>query len=132
MRWKGIIFLVAIIFLAFLLSWIFSNKIVENELENLGTTIVGARVEIDDLDFSLSDLYIRWSKLQVTDPDNTMKNLLETGQTDFDLELIPLFSGKVIIENIQISDVQSGTDRETDGAIGRTNTRDKTVLLPVQ
>jgi uncharacterized protein (TIGR03545 family) len=117
MRWKGIIFLIAIVILFLVLSSFITSTIVENELENLGTTVVGAMVEIDDLDVSLFELMIKWDKLQITDPDNTMKNMLETGQTEFDLELIPLFSGKVIIENIMLTGVRAGTDRETDGAI---------------
>ncbi len=118
MRWKGIIFLVAIVFIFLLLGMFFTSVLVENELENLGTTIVGAKVEIDDFDISLIGLHIRWERLQVTDPDNTMKNMLETGKTEFDLEFVPLLSGKVIIESIMLTGVQSGTDRETDGAIG--------------
>ena len=118
MRWKGVIFLVAIVFIFLLLGMFFTSALVENELENLGTTIVGAKVEIDDFDISLIGLHFRWERLQITDPDNTMKNMLETGKTKFDLEFVPLLSGKVIIESIMLTGVQSGTDRETDGAIG--------------
>jgi uncharacterized protein (TIGR03545 family) len=118
MRWKGIIFLIAIVIIFLLLGMFFTSALVKSELENLGTTIVGAKVEIDDLDISLIGLHFRWERLQVTDPDNTMKNMLETGKTEFDLEFVPLLSGKVIIESIMLAGVQSGTDRETDGAIG--------------
>jgi uncharacterized protein (TIGR03545 family) len=117
MRWKGVIFLIAIVILFLVLSSLITSTIVENELENLGTTIVGARVEIEDLDVSISQLLIKWEKLQITDPDNTMKNMLETGKTEFDLEFVPLLSGKVIIESVMLTGVRSGTDRETDGAI---------------
>jgi len=117
MRWKGIIFLVAFIAILYILSLIFTNRLIENKIEDVGSSIVGAKVEIDDLDFSLTGLHIRWTKLQVTDPGNTMENMLETGETDFDFEFIPFLSGKVIVENIKLTGVQTGTDRETDGRI---------------
>ncbi len=82
--------------------------------------IVGAKVEIDNLDLSLTDLSIRWDRIQVTNPRNTMTNLFETGATEFDMEFIPLLSRKYIIENIKITDVRTNTPRETDGRLEKT------------
>ena len=48
MRWKGIIFLIAIVVVCVILSSLMTSRIVENELEHLGTSIIGALVEIED------------------------------------------------------------------------------------
>ena len=122
MRWKGLIFLLVLVILFFISSLIFTNPWLEKQIEEAGTFVVGAKVDLDGLDFSFTDLRIKWQRLQITDPGNTMKNIIETGDTEFDMELIPLLSGKVIIENIKLTGLQSGTPRETDGRIDRKKT----------
>ncbi len=117
MRWKGIIFLVVLIGIVVALSLLLTDRWLETRLEKAGTAIVGAKVEIDRLDFSIFGLHMRWDSLQVTNPKNTMKNILTTGKTDFDLEFGPLLKKKVIIDNIQVINVTSGTDRTTDGKV---------------
>ncbi len=117
MRWKGIIFLVVLIGIVVALSFLLTDRWLERRLEKTGAAIVGAKVEIDRLDFSLLGLHMRWDSLQVTNPKNTMKNILTTGRTDFDMQFGPLLKKKVIIENIQMINVTSGTDRTTDGKV---------------
>ncbi len=117
MRWKGIILLGILAILIIIISILFSDRLVENELELFGTELNGAMVDIDNLEFSITELYVRWDRLQVTDPKKTMKNKLETGKCEFDLELLPLLSKKIIIESFSITDVQTNTNREEDGRI---------------
>lgn len=117
MRWKGLIFIAAILGIVFVLSLIFTDAWLERRLENAGSSIVGAKVEIDHLDFSLIGVHLRWDSLQVTDPKDTWKNLLTTGRTEFNMEFLPLLSKKYILENFEISHVGSGSERTTDGKI---------------
>jgi uncharacterized protein (TIGR03545 family) len=116
-RWKGIIFLVVLIGIVVALSFLLTDRWLEKQLEKTGTAMVGAKVEIDRLDFSLFGLHMRWDSLQVTNPKNTMKNILTTGRTDFDMQFGPLLKKKVIVDNIQMINVTSGTDRTTDGKV---------------
>ncbi|MBN1465997.1 TIGR03545 family protein, partial [candidate division KSB1 bacterium] len=117
MRWKGILLLVILIGIAVALSFLLTDRWLEKQFESVGAAIVGAKVEIDDFDFSIFGLHMRWDSLQVTNPNNTMKNIITSGRTDFDLELAPLLQKKFIVENIQMTNVTSGTDRTTDGKI---------------
>ena len=117
MRWKGLIFVVVLIACVFILGIIFSDSWIESKLEDTGTSFNGARVDIDNLQFSLTQLFIKWDRLQITDPDHTMKNRIETGKCEFDLEFLPLLSKKVIIESFTITDIRTDTDRTEDGAI---------------
>lgn len=119
MRWKGIIFLAVLLGIVLIILFIFTDAWLEAQLEDLGASIVGAKVEIDDLDISLIGLHVRWQRLQVTNPKNTMKNLIETGKCEFNMEFLPLLSDKIIIENIALTQLRSGTDRETDGRLPR-------------
>jgi len=116
-RWKGLIFVVVFISAIFLLGIIFSDSWIESKLEDTGTSFNGARVDIDNLQFSLTQLFIKWDRLQITDPDQTMKNRIETGKCEFDLEFLPLLSNKIIIESFMITDIRTNTDRTEDGAI---------------
>ncbi|MBN1482914.1 TIGR03545 family protein [candidate division KSB1 bacterium] len=117
MRWKGLIFLAVLIGIVVALGLLLTDKWLEKRLESVGTAIVGAKVEIDRLDFSIFGLHMRWDSLQVTNPKNTMKNMLTTGRTNFDLEFAPLLKKKVIIDNIEMTNVTSGTERTTDGKV---------------
>ena len=117
MRWKGIIFLAILAGIVIALGFIFTDKWLEKRFEAAGTAIIGAKVEIDHLDFSLLGLHIRWDSLQATNPNNTMRNILTTGRTDFNMQLAPLFRKKVIIENIMMTNLSSGTERTTDGKV---------------
>jgi uncharacterized protein (TIGR03545 family) len=116
-RWKGIIFLAVVIAIFIILGLIFTDRWLENKMEQLGSSIAGAKVEIDNLDLSLTSLKIHWDRLQVTDRRHTMKNLFETGVCEFDMEFWPLLSKKVIIENFSITDLRTNTDRQSDGKI---------------
>lgn len=117
MRKKGIIILAVFIVIVIALSLIFTDRWLEKRLESGGSALLGARVEIDNLDVSLLRLHVRWDSLQATNPNNTMKNILTTGRTEFDMQLVPLLSKKVVIEDIVMTHVTSGTERMTDGKI---------------
>jgi len=117
LRWKGITFLVILAAVIFGLGLIFTDRWLEARLEDIGSTIVGAKVEFDHLDFSMVGLHLRWLRLQVADSKDTWKNLLETGKCELDLRFLPLLSGKVIVDNMQASGIQTGTKRATDGKI---------------
>ena len=117
MRWKGIIFLVVLTAIVVIIRILFSEIWLENKIEESGSAVNGARVDIDDLEFSLTELFIRWNRLQITDPRNTMKNKIETGKCEFDLEFLPLLSKKLSIESFTITDIRTNTERTEDGAI---------------
>ena len=86
MRKKGIAALLIIAVIVIALIMIFTDQWLEKRLENLGSSIVGAKVEIDRLDVSLTGLHVRWDSLQVTDPKDTWTNMLATGKCEFDME----------------------------------------------
>ncbi|MHB2151065.1 TIGR03545 family protein [Calditrichota bacterium LG25] len=116
-RWKGVILLAALVVLFLALSMIFTDRWLEAKLEASGSALVGARVEIDDLDFSFFGSHLKFKGLRVTNPRNTMRNLFETGACELNFEFWPLLSKKIIVENFQISGFKTNTPRQTDGAL---------------
>ncbi len=124
-RKKGLGFLLAIFAVFFVLSILLTDLWLENILENQASQAVGAKVEIDNLDFSFIGPRLSWERLQVTNPRNTMSNMIETGFCEFRMEFWPLLRGKTIIENFELSELRSGTQRETDGALPRKAEREE-------
>lgn len=122
MRWKGLIFILAVAAIFLLLGWLLSDSWLEKRIENAGSSVVGAKVEIDNLDASILRGYLRWDSLQVTDPDDTWKNLLATGRAELDFEVLPLLRKKVVVEDIALENVNSGSERTTDGKIEKKQT----------
>ncbi len=124
-RWKGIIFLAVLIGLFIVLGLVFTDQWLEQQLEKTASYMVGARVEFDDLDFSLSKVRLKWQRLQVTDPKHTMTNLFETGESDLDLEFWPLLSKKVIVEDFRIHNFRTSTARKEDGRLSEKEKHEK-------
>ncbi|MFQ5639936.1 MAG: TIGR03545 family protein [bacterium] len=119
MRPKGMIGLILVIALIMGIAYLIRDKLVEKGMEKTGESIVGAKVEIDNLDFRPAELSISLNRVQVTNPNDTWKNLFETGRMSFDVELEPLSRKRVIINDITIADIRIGTKRETDGRLQR-------------
>ena len=115
MRIKGLIFVLAITALIFLAGFISIDSYVESEIEYQASLVNGALVEIDDFELSLVDLKIRWTRLQVTNPENTWENSFETGEAELDFLFWPALWERVIIEDIIFKDFKLDSERETDG-----------------
>lgn len=117
MRWKGVIPFVVIVVGAGIVARLFMNRWVESGLEKAGEALVGARVEIDHLKLRPLRLSFEWARLQVTDPDQTMRNLIETGRAAFKMNPAALLRKRYVIEEMALEDVRYGTPRAYDGAL---------------
>jgi len=116
-RWKGFLIVVILLGLGMAFSWMFMDRWIESGLEKTGQAVTGARVEIDRLDFHLLALSIQWDRLQVADPQNTLKNILETGRAAFNVNASALLRKRFVVEELTLKDVRSGTPRAYDGAL---------------
>ncbi len=121
-RWKGVIALAVLAGIFILLSLIFTDRWLEHRLEDAGSQLVGAKVEIDGLDLSLTQARLHWKRLQVTDPKHTMRNLFETGNCELNFEFWPLLSRKIIVEKAAVTGLRTNTPRSTDGKLPKGTT----------
>lgn len=115
MRVKGIIFIAVLVALFFLASWLSIDSYIESEIEEQASISNGALVEFDGFEISLSELKIRWDRLQVTNPENTWENSFETGEAELDFLFWPALWERVIIEDVIFKDFKLDSERETDG-----------------
>lgn len=116
-RWPGLVAFVVIVGLITAFNLFFLDSIVKGALEKQASLIVGARVDIGDLAFKIFGLHIDVRNLQVTNPDQPMRNTFETGTVSLDLAAGPLLKKKVIIEKMGVTDLAFNTARKTSGAL---------------
>ncbi len=120
MRKKGLAFVLTVAALVALFLLLVSDRLIEWGMERAGSAVVGAKVEFDDVDFRLFSASMSWKRLQVTNPQSTMRNMIETGFVEFDLSLEPLLFRRFVIQNMQADSVRFNTERAADGALAGT------------
>jgi uncharacterized protein (TIGR03545 family) len=119
-RWQGLLIFVVLGALAAGLWLLFVDRYAERTCESAGTSIVGAKVELDKADVSLSPLGLTLVGLKVTNPDAPMTNAFEAGRIAFRMDGPNALRRKIIIEEMSVEDVRLNTPRKTSGAVAST------------
>lgn len=119
-RWQGLLIFVVLCALAAGLWLLFVDRLVERNVEKTGTAVVGAEVELDKADVSLSPLGLTLLGLKVTNPNAPMTNAVEAGRIAFHMDGPNALRRKVIIEEMSVEDVRLNTPRKTSGAVAAT------------
>ena len=129
---KGLAALAGFIILIALFWFVVVDWLVEMVIETQGTKAVGARVDVAAADLSLFPAGIEVTGLQVTNPDSPMRNALDVQRIYSNIELKPLISRKVIIDNLRVEGIQIDTPRKTSGAVagGKPATGNQAEPLP--
>lgn len=118
-RWHGLIAFI-VVTAALLAFWfLFIDSYIERQIEKTGTSIVGAKVELEKADLTLFPLGLTLTGLQVTNPDSPMRNMFEAGRISFLMDGPSLILKKYIIDDMAIEGVRLNTERKRSGAIGR-------------
>ncbi len=117
MRKKFVYFVLVPLIILLVVVYLFIDSWVASGLEAAGEAMTGAKVEFSGVAVSLSPIGLRWSRLQVADPKEPMKNLFETGKVQFALNFAQLLRGKYIVESMEVNDFIVGTPRTTSGAL---------------
>lgn len=116
-RWQGLGAFLGAVIIVFVFWYLFIDSIVERGIETLGTKAVGAKVELESADLSLFPAGLRLTRLQVTNPDEPMKNAVEISRANLSLETARLLQRKIIINEMTLQGIQLNTTRKTSGAL---------------
>lgn len=117
---KKVLYLVMLLFAIFLvIFYIFHNEWIESGLELAGEEIIGAKVEIDNLNLTLSPIGLEFSRLQIANPQDAWQNLIETDSVKFEMDAGQLLRGKYIINELMLKNLSIGTKRATDGSVSK-------------
>lgn len=118
-RWPGLIAFfviiggIAAIIILFLNFWL--KLVAQKGLE----AATGAEVNISRVEHTFSPFGISFIDVQLTDPDKPSTNQLQAAKVSANIELSPLLLRKVIIDNLNISGIEFGTQRSSEGAVYR-------------
>lgn len=100
-----------------LLWWLFADTLIKQAIERTGASVVGAKVELDAVDFRPWDGVVHLTRLRVANPEAPMRNLMEADQISVDLLLEPLLTKKIVVQNLAVTGVRFDTPRKTSGAL---------------
>lgn len=116
-RWPG--FVVFLLFTAVLVGgfYFFAGTLLKATIEYAGTEMVGAKVELDDADLTVSPLGFSLHNLQVTSPEDPMINVLHVGRINLDMNGLALLRWQVIIDEMHVEKVRLNTKRTHSGKI---------------
>lgn len=95
----------------------FKNFLAERAIETGLQSLFKAKVECDGTRVSLIPLEIRFRRLAVADVQSPMKNLFELGSTKIEIAIWPLFTRKIIINDVHCLNIRWNTERKTSGAL---------------
>ena len=98
-RWRAIGPLLILAVIGAILWWLFADTIARRETQNVGTQMLGARVEIEDLHLDLANGDVTMRGLTIASPHEALKNLLQADEIVVDLDMWPLTEKKIGTKN---------------------------------
>ncbi len=118
-RWWGILAFLLILTGLVLLWYLLAPGLIKNNIEKYGSQALGARLEISKVELSLFPLAVSLNQLTGADPDHPMQNLFESNKVKFSVDAQSLLWKKLVIDELTLDGVQTGTQRATSGAISK-------------
>lgn len=118
-RWKFVgpvgIFIAAIV----VFFTIFFDPLLSKGLEIAGSRVNGAKVDVGGLKTKLFQGRLTIQRLQVTNKEMPMQNIVDVGPLSFQVMFMELIKKRVIIPEASIEGLQFNTARKTSGAMPR-------------
>ena len=133
LRWKGLAAFIIITSLIFAVWFLLIDRAIKEVIEVGGTKVVGAKVDLQKANLSLSPLGLTLLNLDVTDPDSPMTNMIHIDRIAFLMDFGSLLLGKVIVNEMTIDGIETKTVRNKSGALkkikgGKTKKAEKSLV----
>jgi uncharacterized protein (TIGR03545 family) len=111
-RWKAIGPLALLLVLIGVLLWLFAEPIAKDTTEEVGTELLGTQVDIGKLDIIADEASVDLRELQIADPFDPKRNLVEASGIRLKLNPLALAEKKFVVENFRLSGMRFGTERK--------------------
>jgi uncharacterized protein (TIGR03545 family) len=112
-RWKAIGPLVLFLLIIAVLVWLFAEPVAKDTTEEVGTELLGTQVDVGRLDIVADEASVDLRALQIADPFDLARNLIEAEEIRLKLDPLALAEKKFVVENFRLSGLRFGTTRET-------------------
>ena len=112
-RWRGLIPLALVIVLVAIGYTLFADRIARDVATDAATDMLGTQVDIAGLEILETQPGVVLRGVQIADPFDSTKNLLEIGRLLVSVEPIPALEKKFIVNELSIGAVRVGTKRAT-------------------
>jgi uncharacterized protein (TIGR03545 family) len=112
-RWKAIGALLLFFLIIAILVWLFAEPFAKDTTEEVGTELLGTQVDIGKLDIRADEAAVDLHLLEIADPFNVAKNLVEAEEIRLKLNPLALAEKKLVVENLRLRGVKFGTVRKT-------------------
>jgi len=96
--------------------YLFRNTLIEYFGERIGSQKYGAKIDIDDVDLDLLGGNLKVGRVQITDKNNTMRNIGDLQKINLEIQYKPLLKKLIVIDDATLGLVEVFTPREVDGA----------------
>ncbi len=116
-RWEALIPFSIVSIAVFAYFHFFFDLNLRQGFQWAGYHIVGAEVDIADVDTSFFKGTFAMKKVEVTNPDKPSHNLIEIGDIRFGLLWDGLLRAKVVIEEMAVEKIEIGTSRKFPGKV---------------
>jgi uncharacterized protein (TIGR03545 family) len=112
-RWKAIGPLALFLVIIAILVWLFAEPVAKDTSEEVGTELLGTQVDIGKLDIRANEASVDLRALEIADPFNLAKNLVQAEEIRLKLNPLALAEKKFVVESFRLSGVRFGTTRKT-------------------
>jgi len=108
-------------------AYLFRNTLIEYFGERIGSQKYGAKIDIDNVNLDLFGGNLKVGRVQITDKNNTMRNIGDIQKINLEIEYKPLLKKLVIIDDATLGLIQIFTPRVSDGALENTQSTSSNV-----
>ena len=128
-RKAGVALAVLVLVLSVIVTTLIKDSTIKNYASSIMTRANGAEVNLDDLNLSALTGSVSASGIQVTDPQKPQNNQVSIGKVSADASLYHLSLGKLVMEQVEVSNVQFNQKRSTPGSIAEPDAREKPAVF---
>lgn len=112
-RWEGLL-PIALAIALFIAGWmLFAGAILRGTIAEAGSKALGTQLDIGDVAIRTFATTVELRGIALADPFNANRNLFEVGHLVVALEPKPLLQKKLVVRQLTIADVRTGTARAT-------------------
>ncbi|NQD38498.1 TIGR03545 family protein [Permianibacter sp. IMCC34836] len=129
-RWQGALVFLLVLGLLVGLYWLFADWLIKRSIEQIGSSFVGAKVELDKAELKLLDGTLSLQHLQITNARAPMRNLIELGEIEAAIDVHQLFWQRIHLSNVAVKNIRFDTARQSSGAIAGSEPSGVMKLLP--